>query len=183
LHSDPFFYSKEQRLMHRQWEKLEEWLKANKRAVLADLNPPADDAAVRDLQSKLRVLLPDDFIGCLKIHNGQRGEAEPLFGADAFLPSRRVLMSWSTWNDLLEGGDFDGQEARPDGTVKPVWWSAGWIPFASNGGGDYLCLDMDPPTQGKMGQIIRVYHDVADRIVIAPGFGPWFDRFVNEKCS
>jgi len=169
--------------MHHHWEKLEAWLLANKSAVLTDLNPPADVGVVDELQSKLQVRLPEDFITCLRIHNGQKGEAPPLFDTQAFLPVRRILMGWSTWNDLLEDGDFEGREGCSKGAVKPVWWSVGWIPFASNGGGDYLCLDMDPPAQGEKGQVIRVFHDVADRIVIAPGFGAWFDDFINNTCG
>jgi cell wall assembly regulator SMI1 len=169
--------------MHRQWAELEAWLQNNKPAVLADLNPPADIGGIHDLQSSLKARLPDDFIACLQIHNGQKGEAEPLFDQNAFLPIRRMLMSWSTWSELLGDGDFDGRAARPNGAVKPVWWSPGWVPFASNGGGDHLCLDLDPPAQGQMGQVIRVFHDAADRIVIAPGFGSWFDGFVNNTCS
>jgi len=169
--------------MHRQWEELEQWLEANIPAVLADLNPPADPSAIHDLQRRVRLPLPDDFIRCLGIHDGQKGQAEPLFDGAAFLPVRRILMSWSTWNELLEEGDFDGRAARPKGPVRPLWWSEGWIPFATNGGGDYLCLDMDPAPQGTVGQVIRVFHDLADRIVIAPGFGPWFDRFVEHKCG
>jgi len=163
--------------MYCQWGKLETWLDANRPAVLADLNPGADTAAIDDLQGRLGLQLPEDFIACLRGHDGQKGQAAPLFDAYAFLPARRILMSWSSWNELLDGGDFDGREGRTDGPVKPLWWSPGWVPFASNGGGDYLCIDMDPPPQGQRGQIIRVFHDVADRIVIASGFGPWFDRF------
>lgn len=163
--------------MYRQWEKLETWLEANRPAVLADLNAGADDAAVDDLQARLGLRLPEDFIACLRVHNGQKGQAAPLFDTYAFLPARRILMSWTSWNELQGGGDFDGREGRAAGPVRPLWWSPGWVPFASNGGGDYLCLDMDPPPQGQRGQIIRVFHDVADRIVIASGFGTWFEGF------
>lgn len=167
--------------MRRQWEMLEEWLGTNAPELLADLNPPVDAVAIHDLQERAPMPLPDDFIACLRIHNGQKGHAAPLFDGDAFLPVRRLLMNWSTWNDLLDEGDFDGREARAQGPVRPVWWSPRWIPFASNGGGDYLCLDMDPPLHGKMGQVIRVFHDTPERIVIAPGFASWFDRFIEHK--
>ena len=91
--------------MYRQWEKLETWLEANRPAVLADLNAGADEAAVDDLQARLGLRLPEDFIACLRVHNGQKGQAAPLFDTYAFLPARRILMSWTSWNELQGGGE------------------------------------------------------------------------------
>ncbi|THG82314.1 molybdenum cofactor biosynthesis protein MoeA [Pseudomonas sp. A-1] len=165
--------------MKQQWERLEAWLKANNPALLADLNPPATDAEIRELEQKLGVTLPADFVACLKVHNGQRGEADWLFDGLEFMSSRKILRRWSIWLDLLESGDFSDCESRPSSGVRDAWWSAKWIPFTYNGSGDHLCLDLDPAAGGKYGQIIEVWHDQPERTLQAPGFREWFSAYVD----
>lgn len=166
--------------MKQQWERLEAWLKANNPALLADLNPPATDAEIRELEQKLGVTLPADFVECLKVHNGQKGGADWLFSGLEFLSSRRILDEWAIWKDLLDGGDFDGAEAEPGAGIKPVWWSPKWIPFTYNGAGDHLCLDLDPSSQGRSGQVITLWHDDGARKKKADSLAQWFAEFVDK---
>ena len=56
--------------MQQLWQRLETQLKNTHPLILEDLAPPATDSEILDLESKLGVKLPDDFIACLKIHNG-----------------------------------------------------------------------------------------------------------------
>ena len=168
--------------MKRDWERLEAWLAAHNPAQLADLNPPATAAQLRELERALGTALPADFIACLKIHNGQRGKAEWLFDGNAFLSIDNLLMDWSVWNDLLDGGDFDGRIPKPDAEVRPAWWQKAWFPFTSNGGA-HLCLDLDPAAPGQHGQVIKVFHDFPARSRKAPSFERWFGDFVDGKVS
>jgi hypothetical protein len=39
--------------------------------------------------------------------------------------------------------------------VQPVHFDAGWIPFAQDGGGCLLCLDINPGPKGKLLQLIQ----------------------------
>ncbi len=166
--------------MKQQWERLEAWLKANNPALLADLNHPATDAEIRELEQKLGVTLPADFVACLKVHNGQKGGADWLFSGSEFLSSRRILDEWVIWKDLLDGGDFDGAEAESGAGIQPVWWSPKWIPFTYNGAGDQLCLDLDPATGGRSGQVITLWHDDGARKKKADSFAQWFAEFVDK---
>ncbi|WP_273233716.1 SMI1/KNR4 family protein [Pseudomonas kuykendallii] len=163
------------------WKRLETWLAGHDPARLADLNPPASESAVRELERVLGVALPAGFSDCLKVHDGQRGQAGALFDGNQFLPIRHIAMSWSSWTELLDDGDFDGRVARPDAGIREGWWQRGWVPFASNGGGDYLCLDMVPAAQGRVGQVIEVLHDVPQRVLVAPSFAAWFGDFIHRK--
>lgn len=169
--------------MKQQWVRLEAYLKANKPALLADLNPPATDAEIYELEQQLGMTLPADFVKFLKTHNGQKGKAEWLFDGNEFLSIRNILMSWSAWVDLMEGGDFDDRVSKPDSGIQTGWWLKGWIPFASNGGGDYLCLDLNPSESGDVGQVIKVFHDFPKRTLVASGFFRWLDDFVEGKLA
>lgn len=169
--------------MKQQWERLEAWLKANDPALLADLNPPASDADIQELEQKIGAKLPADFIECLKVHNGQGGKAVWLFDGNEFLSTRNILMSWSVWTDLLEDGDFDSRVSSPDDGIQSEWWTKGWIPFATNGGGDYLCLDLTPSEGGCFGQVIKVFHDFPKRALVSASFSEWIEGFLKNKLT
>jgi cell wall assembly regulator SMI1 len=166
--------------MRKQWGKLEAWLKANNSALLADLNPPISDGDLQALEQQLAVKLPEDFVECLKVHNGQKGRAEWLFAGSEFLSSKRILDEWLIWKDLFDGGDFDGAEAEPGAGIQPAWWSPKWIPFTYNGAGDHLCLDLDPASGGQVGQVITLWHDDGVRKKKADSFAQWFAEFVDK---
>ena len=166
--------------MRHQWETLEAWLKANNPTLMADLNPPASDADIQNLEQKIGSRLPEDFIQCLKIHDGQKGESEWLFSGLEFLSSQRILDEWAIWKDLLDGGDFDDAEVKPEADIRPVWWSPKWIPFTYNGTGDHLCLDLDPAGGGRIGQVITLWHDDGARKKKADSFAQWFSEFVAK---
>lgn len=167
--------------MEKKWKRLESWLNIYNPKLLTDLNPPASDVDISELEQKLGVNLPVDFINCLKVHNGQMGRSDWLFGGNEFLSTKNILMSWSTWLDLLEDGDFDGKVAKPDVGIQKVWWTKGWIPFATNGGGDYLCIDLSPSKSGNSGQVIKVFHDFPSRVLESACFSAWFDSFIESK--
>lgn len=166
-----------------QWKRLEAWLAAHEPAMLADLGAPATHAELTQFEQPLGLALDADFVNCMRIHNGQKGRAGGLFDGYHYLPIRKILMSWETWRDLSAEGDFDGRVAQVDFGIRETWWCSDWIPFAANGGGDFLCLDMAPGRSGESGQVIQVFHDMPQRVLLASSFGAWFDRFVRSKTD
>jgi cell wall assembly regulator SMI1 len=48
--------------------------------------------------------------------------------------------------------------------IAPAFWHKGWIPFASNGAGDYYCLDLAPVEEGDIGQIISFNHENGEMV-------------------
>ncbi|REE95532.1 SMI1/KNR4 family protein [Thermomonospora umbrina] len=68
----------------------------------------------------------------------------------------RSWPGWETgWNDAV-------LDADPPGTVRRVTGHSGWIPFAHDGGGNYLAVDMAPAVRGRPGQVIRIGRDYRD---------------------
>jgi cell wall assembly regulator SMI1 len=117
----------------------------------------------------------------MKVHNGQKGNAEWLFNGNEFLSIQDILMAWSVWIDLLNDGDFDNRISKPDRQINSGWWIKEWVPFASNAGGDYLCLDLNPSASGHIGQVIKIYHDFPKRVLISTSFAEWFKVFLKNK--
>src|SRR5690606_15188213 len=63
------------------------------------------------------------------------------------------------------------------------YFSEGWIPFAGNGAGDYLCIDMDPGSEGTLGQIFRWNHDDDHKPPLAPSLDAWLEHVVAGILS
>lgn len=169
--------------MQQQWQRLEAWLRTKNPKLLVDLNPPASDFDIQTLEQKLGIKLPMDFIDFLKVHNGQRGDAEWLFSGSEFLSSQRILDEWTIWKNLLDSGDFDRAKSEPGNGVQSMWWNPKWIPFTYNGAGDHLCLDLDPATGGHVGQVITLWHDDGARKKKADNFVQWFAEFINRTVD
>ena len=95
------------------------------------------------------------------------------------LRSKEILRDWKDWNAVQAAGDFDDAKAAPDKGIAKAWWNSGWIPFASNGGGDHLCLDLSPAKGGNVGQIIRIRHDDPARALMGTSFGAWLHALAD----
>lgn len=162
--------------MKQLWQQLENHLSAHNPELLADLNPPATDAQIRELEKTIGAQLPADFVEFLKVHNGQAGRAEPLFEGYRFLSSGEIAKESKLWSNLLNTGAFKGFKPEPQSGVTAAWWSDLWIPFAANDEGDCICLDVEPAAEGAKGQVIQVWHDDGSREILAESFG----KFVSD---
>lgn len=162
--------------MKQLWQQLENHLSAHNPELLADLNPPATDAQIRELEQEIGVQLPADFVCFLKVHNGQVGQAEPLFEGGRFLSIGEIAKESKLWSDLLNAGAFKDFKPEPQSGVAANWWSDLWIPFAANDEGDCICLDLEPAVEGAKGQVIQVWHDSSAREVLAGSF----EKFVGD---
>ena len=169
--------------MQQLWQRLQSILEITNPSVLADLAPPATDIEISDLQEKLGVTLPDDFIACLKIHNGQRGKADGLFDGSEFLSTPRILQTWTMMKEILDSGIFDElgiDENASNQGIKSSMWNLKWIPIIDFGNGDMWCLDLDPAEDGHYGQVIQYWHQDAEPTKEANSFTEWFSNFIEQ---
>ncbi|MFA0962340.1 SMI1/KNR4 family protein [Roseivirga sp. BDSF3-8] len=158
------------------WNRFENWLAKNAPHLTGTLNAPASEEDINALEKILGESLPMAYAGFLKIHNGQDRDGEGLIDAEELL---RILEEWTVWKELLDKGDFNGTQAAPDAGVKASWWNVKWIPITYDGSGNHYCLDLDPATGGRRGQVIRVWHDSAERELIADSFQEWISGYVR----
>lgn len=164
--------------MQKVWRKIEAYLGTHNAELLADLNPPATDAEIHELEFFIGTTLPVDFVASLKIHNGQKGKADGLFDDYEFLSVARILDAWLFWKKIYDSSRFNDGEVQPGIGVKSDWWNLKWVPFAYNGCGDYLCLDLAPASSGVRGQVITVWHDDGARKSKANSFSTWLDEYI-----
>jgi cell wall assembly regulator SMI1 len=129
------------------WRDIETWLGAHAPDRLAELLPPADDAAIARLEDALGAPLPNDFVESLRVHDGAAYLTSYAYlgvdGAEANIGSGRK-----------RAGDKRPIHDPEADIVKPVWWNVLWLPVAEDSGGNLICVDMDPGPKGTKGQVI-----------------------------
>ena len=78
----------------------------------------------------------------------------------------------------------DGIACEPEGPIKPdEWWRLGWIPFCGDGGGNHLCVDVDPARGGNPGQVISMWHDDGARALIARSLTDFIEILARDAES
>ncbi len=177
------------------WNRLKRWLEQNVPDILTTLNPGASLQEIEAIQTILGIALPDDYVASCLIHNGQNRESPSLIpsgmrgsiggtllslGVTDDSSFNTVLGEWTMMKQIYDTDPNIPGGGRLDKTVKDRWWIPSWIPIASDGCGDYDCLDLDPGEDGRWGQVIGFVHDDYDyRVVQAPSFRAWFEQLVQ----
>jgi len=174
--------------MNDLWHRFENWLEQNIPDAIQTLNPGASLEEIEAIQNILNIKLPDDYIASCMIHNGQNQESPSLtywgtllsLGVISDSSFTTVCAEWKILKGVYDEYWINESEGdRLDNLVKNFWWIPKWIPITSNGGGDGLCLDLDPGENGTQGQVIEFIHDSGSRKVEAPSFRAWFEQLVN----
>lgn len=123
---------------------------------------------------------PPDLRFLLALHNGSDAY-QVLPGWDLF-STDRLADEWKIWEDLYhEQFKPEGYTCKPDGPIKgDEWWRLKWLPFCGDGGGNHLCLDMDPAPDGLAGQVITMWHDTGERIVVANSLTEFIELIAGD---
>jgi cell wall assembly regulator SMI1 len=168
------------------WRKIEVWLAANEPQLMSSLNPGATDAQILEVEKAIGNSLPEQIKESYRIHNGQSsGDLIPSPQPDAdessyvLYSTVEMLREWRSWKELADSGEFSGMESGPDQGIKNSWWHPGWISFASNGGGDSMCIDLAPAQGGTVGQIITMNHESSTRQKLANSFAEWLSELAD----
>lgn len=159
------------------WARFENWLIQNVPSYIEKLNPPASEDEIMWAEKEMGVVLPEDVKSFYRVHNG---ETKGMFGGREILSIHYMVEEWRLWKQLIDEGELDGVYSRPEKGIKRDWWNLKWIPLASDGGGNFYCLDLDPAEGGNVGQVIAVWHDEEERTAIASCFADWFAGIVEK---
>jgi cell wall assembly regulator SMI1 len=132
--------------VHDLYLSLENWLREHSQPMYARLQDPVSPGDLAALEGVLGRRLPDDLRAALQIHDGG-----PSLDSYRLISAERIQLRYQ---DEMENVD-QPSPVPGDGSCRPVAWSAGWIPFAEDGGLNFLCTDLDPDEQGTAGQVLR----------------------------
>ncbi len=161
------------------WSRVRAWLDTNAPDAADRLQPAASEAQIQMLEAALGMTLPSDLRAFLEIHNG--GDDTGIFpSSDSFdmlgfspLATEEIVDAWRMLKELVDGGEFGDRTSDADPGIRSDWWCTSWIPIASNGGGDFQCVDLSPTDSGTAGQIIGAWHDDNERQLIAPSLADY----------
>ena len=161
------------------WKRIEDWIRTHAK-TWKPLTKGATDKQIERAAAELGIAFPNDLKASMRRHNGS-DDLIPGEGCHYFLmPLAELIADTKMMNEMADDGDFDESKAKPDKGVRKAWWHRGWLPFASNGGGDYYCLDLDPAKGGTAGQVISFFHESGERVLMSPSLRKWLFDFANE---
>jgi cell wall assembly regulator SMI1 len=162
------------------WKLIKKWLKENAPDWKA-LQKGAAPKKIEDAEQRLGRRLPEELRESYALHNGG-GEIFPNLMDISFylLPLSEVVQDWESQKQLLEGGDFDHSPAQSAKGICKEWWNIGWIPFASNGGGDLFCIDLVPASGGAVGQVISHNHETGEHQLLAASLRSWLHELAYD---
>jgi cell wall assembly regulator SMI1 len=139
------------------WHWIEAWLQIASPESLAYLYKGATEQQLQAVETALSLPLPNDFKASWSLHNGT---AEFFFGGWGFLPLERMLAAYQAERVFQE-------------------WPPTSVPFASDGCGGSLCIDLDAHLGEQMGRIIFFDHELGEHVV-ASDFWSLMSGFVND---
>lgn len=159
------------------WHDIETWYEKNAPDILKKLAEGASDQQIDEFESASGLSLPDSYKTSLRLHNGAA-----YFHDYEYLDLCRVLGNWSRLVRRKAEGAFEGKQVfdAGGGIVQNTWWHHAWIPFAEDGGGNMLCIDLAPGTDGVAGQIIKMELGAGPVHSQYGSFLEWLEGYRND---
>ena len=145
------------------------------------LPPGASDTAIARIEKETNLPIPQSLKDLLKITNGDEkwGESPHGFFSYFLYSCNRIIGEYNFFKE-------HENQAYPDSVyqkdlVKNILYSAKRLPFATDGSGQYLCIDYDPAEKGTYGQIIYLPCAEPEPVsVIADSFDDFVDFLIEE---
>jgi cell wall assembly regulator SMI1 len=148
-------------------EKLDAYLRKHRVAYHQALAPGLDDDALAAWEGAIGASLPPDVRALYRWRDGQiAANVESLFDSWMFIGHTTSLAAWRTLNELVATGD-----------VAEGAWRRGWIPIASNGAGDHLCVVLDEDPRGR---VLELRHDGRARPKVAESTEKWLAQGIKK---
>jgi cell wall assembly regulator SMI1 len=153
------------------WQ-LDRCLQCDRPAYYGYLQPGVPADSFTEFEERFGLQLPADFKALYTWRNGQpNAQFESLHDNWMFAAIADIADTKAMLDEMIDG-DFD----------DPQWWRRGWVPFLSNGGGDWLCLDLTAAAGGQPGQLLIFWHDDGDRTVEYSSLGAWLQNLVESMA-
>ncbi len=151
-------------------QQMESWLAENREDYFANLQPGVTPAQLDQFETEFRLKLPPAFRQLYQWRNGQKIDCYESLVENRMFMSLEDIADAKRCLDPMIGMDF----------TDPTHWRRGWVPFLSNGGGDYLCVDITAKDGGSSGQIREYWHADDDRDVPHDDLREWLTYLVES---
>lgn len=150
-------------------ELLEQLEQQEKIPLQQGLNAGAEKEDIAEAESLLEVSIPDEVKDLYYTHNGETADSPGVFFGIEFMPLEEVIDEIEFNKEESDAEEFleYGPNIEPEGAIKSRVYHDKWMPIGSDGGGNFLAVDLDPGENGKFGQIINYGSDEETFYVIA----------------
>ena len=153
--------------------QIEDWLASHRPQYRSLLNPPAGEYLFDALRSTAGVVLPDGVKRFYEWHDGQQaGTYDPLLQNLTFM----TLMEIATTQQMHQHVSVFDQWSEEH-------WQPAWVPFLSNGGGDYLCIATDTFRDIPVGSVLWYDHEVSEREIVHKDFESFLEDLYNRMVT
>ena len=164
------------------WKRIAKWYRNHASKDACELAGPATKKEIELVEAILEVRLPANVQQSYRVHNGSRHTwVFGYWGYYLCLPD--LVQSWALMLHLAKNPQYRDLKTIPLGPIKPDVWNPRWVPLCGNGSGDHVCSDLDPPSGGRLGQVISFSHEEGPRNVLAGSFLEWLAEFAQELES
>lgn len=147
----------------------------------ASLNPPATEADINRFEAATGLILPDELKQLYRLHNGESGNAGLFFGLP-FISIDEALAEWKVWKSL--SGSTSSMDSNvisvPANHIKEQYVNTRYIPISKDYGGNNIGIDLDPGTDGVIGQVINFGRDEDTRFVIASSLAGFMEFILHH---
>ncbi|MCA9084132.1 MAG: SMI1/KNR4 family protein [Planctomycetaceae bacterium] len=157
--------------------QIDRWLAEHRPDYHSLLNPPAQEYLFGAVRSTAGIVLPDGIRRFYEWHDGQEaGTFEPLMMNLTFM----TLMEMATTHQMHQHVSMIDQWSEEH-------WQPSWVPFLSNGGGDYLCVATESFRDIPEGAILWYDHETSEREIIHADFTAFledlYDRMISDRLE
>lgn len=153
-------------------------LQAQFPTLAGELNPAAAEDTLKAVTNWFGQPLPAEIRQAYQIADGQRSPLPGVLFGMQWLSLEKAHQEYQIWLDVTS--DDSSLRCKPEGAIQPVNFSPAWFPFAVDGGGNGLAVDLAPGSTGTLGQIITYGPDEQTRLVVAPTLTAFFEWAAQE---
>jgi cell wall assembly regulator SMI1 len=169
--------------VRRSWRRIAAWIQEN-----TDFNLEFDSGvtqnAISEFEDYLGRKLPSDFVKSLLTHASAKKIIPCPYGLKAYslLSIDEMIEVWLEMNDRYDRlfKSFDHGRVKSSPGVIQQWWAPYWLPFATEGSGDFMCIDLCPTYPGILGQVLWVPHDSPKRLILADSTFDFLSELANN---
>lgn len=147
-----------------------------------NLNPETDPKLFSVIEELIEEKLPEDFTTLYTKYNGEIGEDHGVVFRLELLSLESIVRELK-YAKSYPLGELEDVVSYPEKAVKLGYYHYKWLPFLTDGCGNYISVDFDPNTNEKKGQVI--IHGADERVlpVIADSLSSFLDlciKGINE---
>lgn len=180
---DPFEACKQRVLAH--WKTIEAWCQKNAPRCYESLkaSTPATVKEIEQLEKTIGRPIPQDLAAQLLLHGGKT--CGSFFFEYQGLSAEQIRRDWQMMERLRKQGklSYEPRELHKDNVrIRREWWHPGWLPFAMDGGGNYICVDLDPPAS-YIGQVLKWEKHAGPVGPFADDFETYLEEYAKKLTS